>query len=257
MNITYSDLEPGIGCVLIDHPQRRNALTSEMFEALAKLWPQLARRGDLRAVLIRGAGENFCAGADLSLDIDGSKEVDALVDRALIKTELFPLPLIAAIEGACVAGGLELVLSADVRIAATEATLGFPEVRWGIMPSGGGTMKLVEQIGQAAAMDLLLTARLIDGLEAHRIGLVSNVVPSAEVWPLALQRARMIASNSPEAVRATKLAALGRRASDHTAAERAERALVGELRRSGAPNEGKAAFRERRAPAWARGREPR
>jgi len=256
MTILYVEPEPGIGCVTIDQQRRRNALTLDMFESLAVLWPALAARPDLRAVIVRGAGGDFCSGADLGFDTDRIPGVDALIDRALLKTALFPIPLIAAIEGVCLAGGLELALSADVRIAAPDARIGFPEVRWGILPSGGGAMKLCEQIGQAAAMDLLLTARLIDGTEAARIGLVGTVVAGPEVWPLALDRARLIARNCPEAVRATKRAALARRSAGHALAEGDERALVAELRRSGAPDEGKAAFRAGRSPPWARGRGP-
>lgn len=252
MTIDFVQIEPGIGCVTIANPRRLNALTLEMFESLAGLWPELARRDELRVVVLRGSGGNFCSGADLSVETDRRPGVDDLIDRALLKTALFPIPLVAAIEGVCVAGGLELALAADVRVAAQDARLGFPEVHWGILPSGGGAMKLSEQIGQASAMDLLLTARLIDGVEAGRIGLVGTTAQAADVWPLALDRARMIARNAPVAVRATKRAALDRRSAAHAAAEAAERALVAELRRTGAPDEGKAAFREGRPPAWAR-----
>src|SRR5271154_3848056 len=95
------------------------------------------------------------------------------VDAQLLKTDLMKKPLIAAINGHCLAGGLELALAADIRIASNKAKLGLPEVKWGLIPSAGGTMKLVDQIGHAAAMDLLLTGRFIDGAEAEKMGLVT------------------------------------------------------------------------------------
>ncbi len=118
----------------------------------------------MRAIVVTGAGDRaFCAGADLTANVTDHPGFADLVARALLKTDLMATPLIAAINGHCLAGGLELALAADIRIASRAAKFGLPEVKWGLIPSAGGTMKLVDQIGYAAAMDLLLTGRLIDG----------------------------------------------------------------------------------------------
>ncbi|MGF7161872.1 enoyl-CoA hydratase/carnithine racemase [Rhodoligotrophos appendicifer] len=251
MPIVTNLIEPGIVCVSLDNPGRRNALDHAMFLQLAELWPALAADPSVRVVLMRGHGEDaFCSGADLSANLDRLADIDELLDRALLKTTLFSKPLVASIVGACVAGGLELALAADLRIAAEDARFGMPEVRWGIMPSGGGAMKLALQIGQAKAMDLLLTGRMISGRDADGMGLVSEICSRTEVWTTALERARMISRNSWAAVQATKEAALGPRTQAYLPQEAGERALAAKVRASGHPEEGKAAFLQKRAPVF-------
>lgn len=241
----------GILTVTINNPARRNALNLEVLEGLAELWPRVASDRSVRVVVLTGAGEEaFCAGADLSANLTDRPGFEDLVERALLKTALMPKPLIAAINGHCVAGGLELALAADIRIARQDARLGLPEVRWGLVPSGGGTMKLVEQIGYAAAMDLLLTARLIDGREAERIGLVTLACPAADVRPIALARAEMIAANSPVAVLAAKRLAVAGRASRYAEREAEERRTALEVWASGHVKVGAAAFLEKRQPIY-------
>jgi enoyl-CoA hydratase len=253
MPIFDTVVEAGIFEVRISNPKQRNALSLDMFETLAALWPRLAADSAIEVVVLRGEGEAFCSGADLSANLDRRDAIDALIDRAFLKTKFFPKPLITAIQGACVAGGLELTLASDIRIAADNAVIGLPEVCWGLLPSGGGAMKLVDQIGYAKAMDLLLTGRLIDGREAERIGLVTEVCPAAETWERALQRARMIVANSPTAVTGAKRAAIARRAEFYDALEDEERALVRTVRATGDAERGKAAFAERRVPVFQRG----
>jgi enoyl-CoA hydratase/carnithine racemase len=245
-------VEPGIIAVTLSNPSRRNALDGRMFEELAELWARLDVDESLDVVLLRGAGDDFCAGADLSAHLDRRPDIDELIDRALLKTRFFPVPLVAAIRGACIAGGLELVLACDIRIAAENSRLGFPETSRGILPSGGGTMKLADQIGYARAMDLLLTGRLISGLEAERIGLVSECRSADDLWDTALARARAVAATSRVAARATKRAVALGNIGRYQALEVAERKLVAEVRRSGHPEEGKAAFLEKRRAVFAR-----
>lgn len=242
MPILTRQIEPGIVSVVMSNPARRNALDHEMFGDLAELWPRLADDAGIRVVVLGGAGATFCAGADLGSHLDRLPGIDELIERAFLKTGYFAKPLVAAIEGACVAGGLELALACDIRIAAEDARLGLPEVCWGIMPSGGGAMKLVDQIGYARAMDLLLTGRLISGRAAESIGLVSETCPSVEVWDTALARARLIAANSRVAVEAAKRAAIAPRCERYQTAEAIERGLVAAVRLSGDPERGKAAF---------------
>ncbi len=188
----------------IENAARRNALTRAMFEELAVLWPRLDASA-ARCIVVTGhGGTAFCPGADLSIDWSSDPELDALVDRALLKTQVFTKPIVAAINGHAVAGGLELILSCDIRVAGTNAKLGFAEVRWGIFPSGGGALKLESQIGYTWAHDLLLTGRLITAAEAQAIGLVGEVVAPEEVFATAMQRATSIAANSPISVTAVK-----------------------------------------------------
>lgn len=243
--------DDAIATVIISNPARRNCLDLEMFRALAQLWPQLEHDARVRCVILGGDGDKaFCSGADLGAHLDRLPEIDDLIEQGLLKTRHFHKPLVAAIQGSCVAGGLELALAADIRICADDAVLGLPEVRWGIMPSGGGAMKLCDQIGQAKAMDLLLTGRLINGREADAIGLVSQACPSAQVWAVARARAQAIAANSPSAVIAAKRAALQSRAGGYAQREPIERSLVALLRANGDPEEGKSAFLEKRQPAY-------
>jgi len=252
MAVSVQVVEPGIVCVTLSNPGRINALDGAIFEGLAELWPRLAADDSVAVVLVRGEGDNFSSGADLASHLDRRPDIDELIDRALLKTRFFAVPLVAAIRGACVAGGLELVLACDIRIAADDARLGFPETSWGILPSGGGTMKLADQIGHARAMDLLLTGRLISGREAERIGLVSECRPADQVWDRALARARAVAATSRVAARATKRAVALGHMTRYQAQEIAERGIVAEVRCSGHPEEGKAAFLEKRRPVFGR-----
>jgi enoyl-CoA hydratase/carnithine racemase len=250
--INVERLDRGVTKVVIDKPERRNALDLQMFEGLADLWPRLAADGSVRAIVLTGAGDQaFCAGADLSENLIEKPGFAELVERALLKTQLMAKPLIAAINGHCLAGGLELALAADIRIAAAEAKFGLPEVRWGLIPSGGGTMKLIDQIGYAAAMDLLLTGRSIEGREAERIGLVTLLCPASDVWSVALARAEMIAAASPLAVTAAKRAALASRFARYAVQETEERRIATELWQSGHAKIGAAAFLARKMPNYA------
>ncbi|WMT75952.1 enoyl-CoA hydratase/isomerase family protein [Bradyrhizobium sp. Ash2021] len=204
MSISVTEPQRHIVLVTIENEGRRNALTRAMFEELALLWPRL-EASTARCVVVTGQGSKaFCSGAGLSIDWTLDPNLDDLVDRALLKTQTFTKPLVAAINGHAVAGGLEFVLSCDIRIAARGAKLGFPEVQWGIFPSGGGALKLEGQIGYTWARDLLLTGRLITADEANTIGLVGQVVVAQDVRATAMQRAESIARNSPTAVAAVK-----------------------------------------------------
>ena len=249
--IKHERLHSGIVKVLIDNPARRNALDLSSFTALAQLWPELASDRGVRAIVITGAGDQaFCAGADLSANLTDQTGFADIVAKALLKTELMPKPLIAAINGHCLAGGLELALAADIRIASNKAKFGLPEVKWGLIPSAGGTMKLVDQIGHAAAMDLLLTGRFIDGAEAEKMGLVTLSCKPSEVWARAIDRAEMIAAASPHAVRAAKQAALSARAARYAQQEAREQQIAAELWATGHVKIGSAAFLAKQTPVY-------
>lgn len=201
--------------VTIDRPEARNALSLEMGRRLAEVWTEFRDDPDLRVAVLTGAGDkSFCAGADL-------KEVGAYygsmtpIQRRELGEHAPGLggitrnldtakPVIAAIGGYCLAGGLELALACDVRIAADHATFGFPEVRRGIIPGAGGTQRLPRLVPEGIALEMLISGNPIDAATALRIGLVNRVVPRDELLNVAGGLAERIAANAPLAVQAIR-----------------------------------------------------
>ncbi len=240
-----------IAVVTIANEPRRNAMTRAMLADLAELWDRLDQDEDCRVVVLTGAGDKaFSSGADLAGDLSAGPETAAIVSRALLKNTPFSKPIIAAVNGDCVAGGVELLLSTDIRAAAPEARFGLPEVRWSIYPFGGATVKLTQQIGYVHAMDLLLTGRLVDAAFAERIGLVNRVVERAALMPWALETAASIAANSPAAVQAVRSQISTAIADYAKSREALEQALGDRVRASRHFAEGVAAFREKRKPDY-------
>jgi enoyl-CoA hydratase/carnithine racemase len=236
--------------ITIDNEAKRNAMSRAMLAELAALWDELDR-SECRCVVVTGAGDKaFCAGADLSGDLSADEETARVVNRALIKNSTFSKPVVAAINGDCAGGGVELMLSTDVRFAATHARFGLPEVRWSVYPFGGATVKLIAQVGYVRAMDLLLTGRLVDAAFAERIGLVNEVVAKENVLPGSLEVARTIAANSPSAVQAVKQQVSATVAEHAMAREALEQELGERVRASAHFQEGVAAFREKRQPDY-------
>jgi enoyl-CoA hydratase/carnithine racemase len=168
----------------------------------------------------------------------------------LLKNDPYSKPIVAAVNGDCVGGGLELMLSTDIRAAVPEARFGLTEVKWSIYPFGGSTIKLIQQIGYVHAMDLLLTARLIDAAEAARLGLVNRLVPRDELIGWAIETAEIIAANSPSAVQAVKRQVSATVADHALTRETLEQQLGDAVRASPHFTEGIAAFREKRLPRY-------
>ncbi len=250
MEVRVQPHGPHVVVVTIDNQPRRNAMTRTMLAELAQLWDELGR-GPCRCIVLTGAGERaFTAGADISGDLSASAETARVVSHALLKYQVYAKPIVAAVNGDCAGGGLELLLCTDVRAAAPHARFGLPEVRWSIYPFGGATIKLVQQIGHVHAMELLLTGKLIDAAEAARIGLVNRVVPAEELMPWALQTAELIAANSPSAVQAVKQQISATLAEHARSREALEQELGDLVRASGHFRVGVAAFREKRRPRY-------
>ena len=234
----------------IDHQPRLNAMTRAMLAELARLWDEL-ERGPCRCIVLTGAGERaFSAGADMSGDLSASADTARLVNRALLKDQAYTKPIVAAVNGDCAGGGVELLLATDIRGAAPHARFGLPEVKWSVYPFGGATIKLVQQIGYVHAMELLLTATLIDAAEAARLGLINRVVPAAQLLPWALETAERIAANSPTAVQAVKQQISATIAEHARAREALEQELGDRVRASADFREGVAAFLEKRPPRY-------
>jgi enoyl-CoA hydratase/carnithine racemase len=239
-----------VAIVTIDNPPRLNAMTREMLAELGRLWGEL-ERDPCRCIVLTGAGERaFTVGADVSGDLSAGPETARMVNHALLKTDTYSKPIVAAVNGDCIGGGLELMLSTDIRAAAPTARFGLTEVKWSIYPFGGSTIKLIQQIGYVHAMDLLLTARLIDAEEAARLGLVNRVVPVGELMGWAIETAELIAANSPSAVQAVKRQ-VSATIADHALTREPLEQQLGDAVRAG-PDfaEGIAAFREKRRPRY-------
>src|SRR5947207_9930485 len=205
MEIRVETPRPHIALVTIANEPRRNAMNRAMLADLAALWDRLDADAGCRCVVLTGAGEKaFSAGADIGGDLSAGADAARTINRALLKDTPLSKPIVAAVNGDCVGGGLELLLSTDIRAAVSEARFGLPEVRWSIYPFGGATVKLTHQIGHVHAMDLLLTGRLVDAAFAERVGLVNTVVARDRLMPWAYEIAGAIAANGPSAVQAVR-----------------------------------------------------
>jgi enoyl-CoA hydratase len=241
-----------VALLTINRPDKRNALSLAVRTALTDALDDLAADRGVGAVVITGAGpKSFVAGADIAefaerTAVDQSRVMHG---RSVLEViERLPQPVIAAINGYCLGGGLELAMACDLRVASALATFGQPEINLGIIPGGGGTQRLPRLVGLGAALKLVLTGEAIPAQEALRLGLVEEVVTAELLLPRALEIGERIASRSPVAVAAAKEAT---RASLSTAlAEglRVERGLYLLCFASKDKAEGVDAFLNKRAP---------
>ena len=242
----------------LDRPQKRNALSRQLLAELHQALSDLHQERRVRGVILTGAGDAFCAGMDLAEmravneqeDRLEQRHADAVVYHELIETMLrFPKPLVAAVNGAAVAGGAGLVMACDLVVAADEASFGFPEPRRGVV-AGMVAPLLVFRIGASQAANLLLTARVIDAAEAWRLGLFHELVATDKVWARAHQLVGELALSSPEALQMTK------RLLNETIGEQllsqlaAGAAISAASRTTESAAEGLAAFNEKREPKW-------
>ena len=241
-----------VATITLNRPDKMNAMDSEMYESISDHLREIDSRDDIRVGVITGAGDRaFTAGADL-VRMHGTAE-GAEVGWEAMRATRFDLglevqkPMIAAVNGYCLAGGLELALVCDIRVASENAQFGCPEVKWNLL-HGYGAQRLPDIVGLSNAMYLLLTGEFIDAREAHRIGLVHEVVASERLLPRAYELATKICANGPMAVRMTKELAL--RSRDLTLPDgiRLYQALNRLVELSDDLEEGTRAFAEKRAP---------
>lgn len=200
-----------IAIVSLNRPDRANALSREIVEGLEMSFAVIEADRDIRVAVLTATGEKaFCAGADLRERASMSEDdVAAFVARLrdlTVRIEQLRVPVIAAINGAALGGGLELTLACDMRFASVRAVLGLPEVRLAIIPGAGGTQRLPRIIGPTAARDLILTGRRIDAHEALALGLINDVVEDDALMPRVMSTAQQIAENGPIAVEQAKRA---------------------------------------------------
>ncbi len=198
----------GAAAVLtIDRPERRNAVDAAAAELLRRGFADFEADEGARVLVLTGAGgEAFCAGADLkALDLDVDHPGGPMGPTRLTPSK----PAIAAVEGWCLAGGVELALWCDLRLATLDSTFGLFERRWGVPLIDGGTQRLPRVVGLGRALELILTGRPVGAEEAHRIGLINEIVPPGEQLERALELAEAIASFPQETMLADRRAAIG------------------------------------------------
>ena len=255
----------GIAYLTFNRPEVHNALSPEMMVRLADAWQDFADDDSLRVAIVTGAGDKaFCVGADLATFIPlitrARKPEDEWDDRVMSDRNLtnpamlrhFPLykPVIAAINGFCMAGGMEMLQGTDIRIAAEHATLGVSEVKRALVPGGGSMVRLARQIPYCKAMEILLTGDRISAEEAHRIGMVNYVVPADEVMPMAERFAKTLAANGPLAMQKIKETVIRTSGLSLEEAYKIESENSGIVFQSEDAKEGPRAFMEKRQPNY-------
>lgn len=193
--------QDGIGVITLNRPERRNALNTVLVSEISRLLDDMAKDKELRVVIITGGSRFFCAGNDLK---EPSQTVLNDIRSLFRKLDSFDKPVIAAINGPCLAGGCELAMSCDLRVAADDSTFGLPEIRFGAIAFAGGTQKLPRLIGMGKAKEMHFTGDAIDAQEAYRVGLLNRVVPAASVMQEARKLAGTLAQRSPTALRLAK-----------------------------------------------------
>ena len=252
-------IQDGVAIVTLNRPEAMNSIDPESNEQLLEAWDEVSRNEEIRVLVVTGAGESaFCTGADLKKTMPPAESAARQIFSGGARHFNFGTlqthkPVIAAINGYALGGGLELALLADIRICSENAQFGLPEVRVGSIPGAGGTQRLIRAVGQSDAMWMLLTGERIDAIEALRIGLVSKVVPLLELQETAINLARAMAANAPLAITAAKRLAMTGRELSLAGGLELERQAFGLLRDSEDRLEGRRAFAEKRAPVF-RGR---
>jgi len=243
-----------VATLVLNRPEALNALDPQTVLELGEAVDRVNRDPAVRVIILTGSGTRaFCAGADLKKTMpDPAATADAGPPDATSYREAMTSgkPIVCAINGYALGGGLELALACDIRIAASTARFGLPEVRIGSIPGGGGTQRLPRAIGASDALLLLLTGDQVDAAEALRIGLISRVVPAQELMEHALSIATRIAANGPLAVRAVKRLVHHGASLPLVAAIAAEQAAFQELLHSRDRIEGRLAFAQKRAPVF-------
>ncbi|MFC0531219.1 crotonase/enoyl-CoA hydratase family protein [Phytohabitans kaempferiae] len=236
--------------VTIDRPEARNAINTAAAEGIAAALTELDQRDDLSVGVLTGAGKGFCAGMDLKAFLAGERPAAegrgfaGIVERPPAK------PLIAAVEGFAVAGGFEIALACDLIVAAEDAKFGLPEVRRGLLPGGGGLLRLPTRIPYAIALEWILTGKLVTAREAHAAGLVNRLTETGSALESALGLAQEIARNAPLAIRAAKRIVVESPAWPPEEAFARQAEIYEPVRSSQDAVEGARAFTEKRAPDW-------
>ena len=244
-----------VATITLNRPEVRNAMNTALREAMLERFTALATDDDVRVIVVKGAGDKaFSAGADIREFVEPLVPTQFREQRRRIDfrqvMDRCPQPIIAAIRGIALGGGLELALACDIRIAGDDALLGLTEVNLAIIPGGGGTQRLPRLIGRGKALEMILTGARIGAAEALRLGLVERVVPAAEVLTAAQDLARELAGRAPVALRYAKEAVVKGLGMSLDDGLRLEGDLSTLLRTTEDRLEGARAFLEKRKPNW-------
>jgi enoyl-CoA hydratase len=252
--------------ITIDRPEARNSADMEHFKLLREAWDRFAADGDAWVAIVTGVGDAFFTGADLKKYIpeitkvaeriqqEGLQEVDGyrLDDgtKAVLRGAKIWKPIIAAVNGFCTAGGMEMLGGVDIRVACPEAKFAVMEPKRGLFAGGGTTVRLPRQIPFPQAMEFLLCADLIDAQRAYEMGFLNAIVPYDELLPKAYEFARRITANAPLAVQATKQSVWEGLGLPLSEAYKNESKLSSMIFQTEDAKEGPKAFAEKRAPNW-------
>ncbi|MFD3488705.1 crotonase/enoyl-CoA hydratase family protein [Streptomyces sp. NPDC058665] len=240
----------GVATITLNRPAVRNAVDASMAGALAEIVDHLDERSDLRAAILTGTGGSFCSGMDLKAFVRGEKS--SIPGRGFAGFTARPpaIPVIAAVEGAAVAGGCELVLACDLVVAAESARFGVPEVKRGLVAVGGALLKLPSRIPYQVAMEWILTGDMVGARRAHEVGLVNAVAPDGEALAVARRLADRVAANGPLALRASKQIVAASSSWSHEEAYERQLEIARPVTESADAQEGARAFAEKRSPVW-------
>ncbi|MFB9731776.1 enoyl-CoA hydratase/isomerase family protein [Ornithinimicrobium kibberense] len=241
--------------VALDRPASMNAVSTDFSREITATMTALSADEDVRAVVVTSTSPRaFCVGADLK-ERNGFSDAQ-MMDHRLVTRKAYravldlPMPAVAAVEGFALGGGMEIALSCDLVVAGTEATVGLPEVGVGVVPGGGGTQLVTRRVGWSRAASMIFTGRRMTAKEAHRLGVLDELVEAGTARDRALEIAAQIAGNSPVAVRNAKRAMRLGMGVDLAAGLEIEDGAWRATAFSGDRKEGVAAFAEKRAPRW-------
>jgi E-phenylitaconyl-CoA hydratase len=252
MSIDFT-LDQGVAIVTINRPERLNAMDGEHYRALNECWTRVRDDAAVRVAVVTGQGENsFSVGADLKSFVGHPAALsefmltqkDQLLNRGL---EVWK-PVIAAVNGFCLGGGMTLLLATDIRYAVPHATFGLTEVKRGLFPANGGTQRVLQQLPYPIAMEMLLGGDSVDAEFAAKWGLINRIVSPETLMDTALATARKIAANGPLGVQAAKELAVRSRDLDLVSGLRLEATMLRLLQTSEDVQEGTKAFAEKRTP---------
>ena len=266
MSIDYVAGDDHIVTITINRPEARNSMDMEHFDQLRCAWDRFGEDDNAYVAIVTGVGKDFCVGADLKTYIPqitelhskmqagetaeiGGYRLDDGVKAVLRGVKLYK-PIIAAVNGTCVAGGMEMLGGTDIRVASDTATFAVMEPKRGLFAGGGTTVRLPRQIPWPAAMEFLLCADQIPAQRALEMGVLNEVCRPADLIERALEYAHRITANGPFAVRKTKESVLRGLATDMKEAYRIESELSNEVFSSEDAKEGPKAFADKRAPVW-------
>jgi enoyl-CoA hydratase len=265
MPVVELSVKDNVALITLNRPEARNAMSPKVMVCLYDAWAEVRDSDEVRVAVLTGTGDKaFCSGADLALTaplVTGARSPGDDWDRRLLELlgseeGLFMIqkdvgkPVIAAINGHAIAGGMELVLGTDIRVSVPHAKLGLQEVKWGLFPAGAATVRLPRQIPYARAMELLLTGDLITANQAYDLGLVNHVVASGDLLPTAMDIAQRIAANGPLAVRSIRKSVRDCTGRSEEEALVIEAALARPVVESDNAVEGPRAFIEKRKPEF-------